>query len=69
MNFCSMGQTCDCQPYTLKRKEKSGLIGFHEPTLSIVQTQTEMWLKGGRGKEGAEAVKAKAGKEVRDEKI
>lgn len=68
MNLYSMGQT-DCQPDTLKRKEKRGLIGFHEPTESIVQIQTEMWLKGRWGKEGPEAVKAKAGKESRDRKI
>lgn len=45
------------------------MIRFHEPTQSIVQIQTEMWLKGRWGKEGSEAVKVKAGKEFRDGKI
>lgn len=68
MNSFSVGQA-DCQPDTLKRTEKSGLIGFHEPTQSIVQIQTEMQLKGTWGKEGPEAVKVKAGKESREGKI
>lgn len=50
-------------------KKKSGLIGFHEPTWSIVQTQTEGRLKGRLGKEGAEAAKAKSGRESRGGKI
>lgn len=43
------------------------MIGFYELTWSIVQTQTEGWLKGRLGKE--EAAKAKAGTESRNRKI